>query len=595
MSDVHSGSVDLVANYLSADRAGNTVAFSMPATFIDDSVAHDAGAGDAPARLRAVANSAARLPRREVDLAGQLVAYADPLTPTSPVSKQTHTFTLAWEGPDATAGTADLAAAGTPAVFAVVQHADVVDDVVSAVSGAAGELIGVTLHPRWLTSGNGGANFDQAFLTLDLPTTSRLGGDSIVDGVAALEMVTEVFNQLTGGGPQRDSIDSPFDVGDILGDEAKIIGNILLNEVIELIEAELPGTEITIDGPSITTEYTFCPTLHDLPRVGFRTTDDTKCCVHISATASLDDGFDASFTTELRVQDFLLEFPPIPAPLVVVDFASVVGTIHSDGPPTIVPTIREWDFSGTISLLLSLVDALGFGNVDLKVRGDLIDIDSTFNLPDVTFGVAELKNFNINLGLDLPLGDGQGQLSIGIGSKASPLDIEVMMFGGTFWLEIGLGFNGLAAPTSTISLGVSAYWEMLDFDIIVAHATFTLRLSVDFRLQAEEVVVTGAVSLEGEIEVLGMLSASASIVASLTYDSADEEMVLRGTINYCVDSFLGKLTSGSVPIGETTIELGDGGTDQVARQSLRAAGRASSFAQRYSSSEWTDYCDAFAA
>jgi hypothetical protein len=261
-----------------------------------------------------------------------------------------------------------------------------------------------------------------------------------------------------------------------------------------------------------------------------------------------------------------------------------------------VPTIREWDFSGTISLLLSLVDALGFGNVDLKVRGDLIDIDSTFNLPDVTLGVAELKNFNINLGLDLPLGDGQGQLSIGIGSKASPLDIEVMMFGGTFWLEIGLGFNGLALPTSTISLGVSVYWEMLDFDIIVAHATFTLRLSADFRLQGDEVVFTGAVSLEGEIEVLGMLSASASIVASLTYRSVDEEMVLKGTINYCVDSFLGKLTSGSVPIGTTTIDLGDGDDAVAPRRVLRAAAPgSSSFAQRYSPSEWTDYCDAFAA
>ena len=135
----------------------------------------------------------------------------------------------------------------------------------------------------------------------------------------------------------------------------------------------------------------------------------------------------------------------------------------------------------------------------------------------------------------------------------------------------------------------------------MAHASLTLRLSADFRLQGNEVVFTGAVSLEGEIEILGLLSASASLVASLTYRSEDEEMVLRATINYCVDSFLGKLTSGSVPIGETTIELGDGsgdggaavGPSHAIRTAAAGAG-SSSFAQRYDRSAWADYCDAFA-
>jgi hypothetical protein len=252
---------------------------------------------------------------------------------------------------------------------------------------------------------------------------------------------------------------------------------------------------------------------------------------------------------------------------------------------------------------MALVDKLGLGNVDLKILADKLDMDSSINLPDLSLGVAELKNFSINLGLDLPLDGGvPGLVSFGIASKSAPLDIDIMMFGATFWLDFDLGFTGpgLPAPAQTMSMGVSVYWEMLDFDIVVVSISFTLRLSADWKISGGEIVFTGAVSLEGEISVLGMLDVSASIVCSLTYRSEDETLVLKGTVHYCVDTFLGEVASGSVPIGETTIELGDGtGATAAARRGVRplpsaAPGGAASFGDRYSRAEWNDYCDAFA-
>ena len=40
--------------------------------------------------------------------------------------------------------------------------------------------------------------------------------------------------------------------------------------------------------------------------------------------------------------------------------------------------------------------------------------------------------------------------------------------------------------------------------------------------------------------------------------------MLKGTINYCVDSFLGKLTSGSVPIGRRRSSSATAALDQLA-------------------------------
>ena len=71
--------------------------------------------------------------------------------------------------------------------------------------------------------------------------------------------------------------------------------------------------------------------------------------------------------------------------------------------------------------------------------------------------------------------------------------------------------------------------------------------------------------------------------------------MLKGTVNYCVDTFLGKVAGGSVPIGQTDIELGDGQSRALAAP--RSAGRAvggASFADRYPEPVWADYCDAFA-
>ena len=594
---------DLAVDYLTIDRGGKKVSLSMPATFIDDSTAHQVGVAEAPARLRTITNTR-RLSRRKVDLKGEPVTYANPLG-SSLATKATHGFTLTWEGPRPGATEVDLEAARTPAIYAALEHADVVDDVIGSVTGELGDLIGVTLHPRWLLHGNGADNFDLAFLHLDQATSSLIGANSAAGGVAQLEILAEEFNQSAGVGPDLTTPpDKDLDLDRLLGDASKIIGNILLKAVIDFIEGELPGTTVTVANNTITVEFSYCPTLKDLPAVGFRTAEDgkTRCCVHLTTVASLDDSIDASFTTELEVQNFFLDFPPeAPVRFVTVDFESVVGKINSDGSTSIVPTIREWDFSGTLSMLEALVDHTGIANVDLKIVDNVVDMDTSIKLPDVSLGVAELKNFGIDVGFDLPLDDGAAQLSLGIGKKSSPIDIDVMMFGATFWLDMELGFSGGSkAPTRTIGVGLSVYWEMFDFDIAVAHVSFTLRLSADWRLTGDDVVFTGAVSLEGEIEVLGLVSVSSAIVAALTYDSTEESMILKGTINYCVDSFLGKLTSGSVPIARTPIELGNGQSD-VASRRARALGATDtetgspSFQDRYTDlNVWTDYCDAFA-
>src|SRR5262245_63330300 len=109
-------------------------------------------------------------------------------------------------------------------------------------------------------------------------------------------MLAKVFNQTVGASLDLDSpTDNSWKPEDLLGDASRIIGNILLRAVIETIEDSLPGTDITVDGNTVTVEYTFCPTLHDLDEVGFRTDPGkTRCCLHVTTVASLHDSIEAS-------------------------------------------------------------------------------------------------------------------------------------------------------------------------------------------------------------------------------------------------------------------------------------------------------------
>jgi hypothetical protein len=592
---------DVVVDYLATDRGGNLVSFQMPAVFIDDAVAFQTAADGSPARVRAAVNNGV-LPLPGIDLHGQRVAYADPVSPGSNTPKATHAFRLSWTGPDGAPTEQQLRDAGSPGVYVQLQSADIVDDVVAAVTGGVGDKIGVTLHQRWLESENDPVeNFDLSFLTLDT-TVSAVVGDDVVGAVASLQLVGEVFNQLLGLGPNLDSLDD-WTPAAALGGDSTIIGNISLVELMEaaantVLAEALPGLTTSVDGDTVTVKYTFSRPLGSLSTVGFEAGPDTMCVVVLTTVASLTDAVEASFTTEARIEDFKLNFPPaIDPPLVVVDFESVTATVSSDNSSSIVPKIRSWDFSGMISLLMSLFDGLGMGNVDLKIVGDTLELDASVGLPDIDMGVVSVKNFSINTGFDLPLATGAGLVSVGLGSKSSPVDVDVLMFGGTFWVQVDLSFGGNDPPASVIGVGVSVYWEMLDFDIVVVEISFALRLSADFRLSGGEIVFTGAVSLEGNIDVLGLIDVSASITASLTYTSATEQLVLKGTVHYAVDSFLGKLTSGSIPIGSTSFDLGDNNAAVApGRSRLRAASSpgSASFADRYTPPVWADYCDAFA-
>ena len=199
---------DHLVDYRCVDRGGDTVSFALPATFVDDEVAYEPGAADAPDRLRLVANSPGRLDRREVDLGGQRVSYADSFA-GGQTGQATHRFRLAWEGPERRRREDDLQRRPRPGRLRACSRTPTSSPRWSGRPPAPpGPPSGSPCTSAGWTPATSGGNFDLAYLTLGPPVSSLIGADSALGGVAQFDMLAEVFNQSAGVGLDLPSADA---------------------------------------------------------------------------------------------------------------------------------------------------------------------------------------------------------------------------------------------------------------------------------------------------------------------------------------------------------------------------------------------------
>jgi hypothetical protein len=133
-----------------------------------------------------------------------------------------------------------------------------------------------------------------------------------------------------------------------------------------------------------------------------------------------------------------------------------------------------------------------------------------------------------------------------------------------------------------LELGLEAQ-ACLAVDFGVASGSISASVGVYIRLEAEKGSLTGYFRLRGEVDVLGLISASIELYLSLTYHTDSGKMVGRAEITIEVDVLC---FSGSVKVSTERRLAGSNG-DPSFRQVLGAETTGTS-------PYWTTYCDAFA-
>ena len=635
---------DLAVSYTATDRTGRSdVTFALPAVFVSESEAYEAadtvslkktvlaklatwyGAGDEPSR-------------QELALGGQPIGWADPVPGGEAGSVQTtNRIRLVLDRPDL-AGTdaatveARLRELGRPAFYPGVDLAWIVDVASAITIGGAPSETEVTPARRWLDGGVTADNADLGYLDLTGEDPVVITPTTDARGMLSTDLKVDTYGQRRGAGTAPAAGDPSWDPAEALAGLPNLLGNLALAELVgrvedvadELEAKGLPALHIEVrpgegigDPPvGVCFHFTWEPKLKSFPAEG----EDPKTFVVTAdfkgqdALADLPDLFDGeqtraflSLTTclpenettfEATLERFALQLPPaLPPfePVVAILFDEVRFTT-AGGSSDVQTDIADWLFIGPLSWLEPIkdfvVEVLGMGAARFD-GGIFVDYD--IPIPGLTLGALTVDGLRVGVGVDLP-DSGASSIDFSMCSRDDPFTITIMGFGGT-------GSFGLEVDARQIVLieGSLAVTFELAVDLFIAQASVSAAVGVFvlYELVDEQPQVTlGAYAeIRGSVSVLGLFEVSGAVTAALLYNVTTK--MLRG-----VAAVTGEVSS---PFGkkevthdvEVEVDLGD--DDPAARRLARGAGRAPddaeplSFRDRYSLSEWSAYCSAFAA
>ena len=234
---------------------------------------------------------------------------------------------------------------------------------------------------------------------------------------------------------------------------------------------------------------------------------------------------------------------------------------------------------GFVNTLRGIIPFDGFSDPPLvSVAPDGVTAGFDIGLPNVGIGVFSLENISLGADARVPfLGDA---VTIGFHfcTKDSPFRLTVMCIGGGGWVTLR------ASPKRMVLLdvGLEASAE-LAIDLGVASGSVSIAVGVYLQLTDDDGKLTGYFRIRGQVDVLGLVSASITLELSLSYDFHHGKAVGRATIAVEVHVLF---FSASV---EVTCErrLAGSSGDPVLRDIMPPDSGGGSDA-------WTAYCGAFA-
>ncbi|HEY0519145.1 MAG TPA: hypothetical protein VGC84_06595 [Ilumatobacteraceae bacterium] len=245
----------------------------------------------------------------------------------------------------------------------------------------------------------------------------------------------------------------------------------------------------------------------------------------------------------------------------------VFGGIGFLGPLSFVDRLRE------------LIPFDGFSDppyVDIAPSGVTAGFDLT--LPNVSIGVFSLENISLGADARVPfLGDA---MTVGFHfcSKDAPFRLTVMCIGGGGWVGLRASPKGLVL----LEIGLEAC-ACLSVDLGVASGSVSIAVGVYLRLEADKGLLTAYFRIRGEVDVLGLISASITLELSLTYQFDTGKLIGRASLVVEVEVLF---FSASVEITVERKLAGSKGDPTMYQIMPPDAGGMNA--------DWAEYCDAFA-
>ena len=297
-------------------------------------------------------------------------------------------------------------------------------------------------------------------------------------------------------------------------------------------------------------------------------------------------------------------------------FSSFSFDSVSGGKPKLKPKVAGVNFDGALKFveqLSSFMSLDGPGGPNITSLADAISSDLSIKLPSIDVGILSLSHVAIDTGFKLPFDGGPSLFNFGFSTSDNPFALAIGIFGGGGFLGLSLGTAGVKLIEGSFEFGAMAALDLgVASGAVSIVAGFYFSFAVDTTSNKlpppTTCVLSGFVKLNGNLNVLGIITLALEFDLTLTY--LDPPGSITGTATLVVSVSLLYLTKTVTITASKTFVNGasnaNGGSVSgnsvssksrgfLARSAAQiAANTPPTFEDQMSQSDWNTYCAAFA-
>jgi hypothetical protein len=221
--------------------------------------------------------------------------------------------------------------------------------------------------------------------------------------------------------------------------------------------------------------------------------------------------------------------------LMSLSFSRIGFRVATGRKPEIDVVFDRLTFEGPLGFIEKLRQVIPFDgfadppHVDISPAGATAGF--SLGLPSVAVGVFSLENIALSADCRVPfLGAEAVTVGFGFCRKDAPFRLTVMAIGGGGWVAVRLSPKGLVVLEMGLEAGAS-----LSIDLGVASGSVSVMIGVYLRLEGDEGQLTGYFRIRGEVDVLGLASASITLELSLHYEFDTGKLVGRASLRLEVE------------------------------------------------------------
>lgn len=230
-----------------------------------------------------------------------------------------------------------------------------------------------------------------------------------------------------------------------------------------------------------------------------------------------------------------------PTNFIILHFETIEFLLAAGKKPDVNVKFREGngiEFAGPLSFVNTLKDIIPFDGFSdppyLDVTTEGIKAGFDLAIPDLAVGVFALTNIALGANLRVPFVDESIETSFNFSTRESPFRLQVALFAGGGFFGITITPAGVRVLEAAFEFGAA-----ISINLGVASGGVSIMAGVYFRLEMEggetNAQLTGYFRLRGEVDVLGLISASIELYLELTYETSTGKAVGRATLTIEVE------------------------------------------------------------